>query len=280
MLSVITINLNNFEGLKKTMTSVFKQTYQNFEYIIIDGASSDGSVALIKEYQEKINYWISEKDSGIYQAMNKGIKQANGKFLLFLNSGDTLYHPNILTETAAKIKDDNANIFYTDVNFVDEKLKFAWIKTYPKTVSDSFFIKSSLCHQTMFIEKRLFEEIGLYKENYQLSGDWIFSFDAFKKGSVFKKIDEIVLCNFVLNGFSSDYKLSQKERGNFLHQCYPQYSEQYRLIIKKKGIFTRILLKANRLIANLSNGPKKKGYLRYINSISTSQPQPQPQPQP
>jgi glycosyltransferase involved in cell wall biosynthesis len=267
-LSIITINLNNCEGLRNTMNSVIKQTYQNFEYIVIDGASSDGSVELIKSYQEKINYWISKEDSGIYEAMNKGIKQANGKFLLFLNSGDTLYHSNILAEITEKIKDNDVNIFYTDVNFVDEKLKLAWIKTYPKTVDDSFFIKSSLCHQTMLIEKRVFDEIGLYKEDYQLSGDWIFSFDAFMKGIVFKKVEQIVLSNFVLDGFSSDYRLSQKERGHFLHQCYPQYLEQYKMIIKKKGIFTRMLLKTSRLIAKIHNGHKKNDYLRYISSVS------------
>ena len=87
-LSVITINYNNAEGLAKTMDSVFRQRFSDFEYIVIDGGSTDGSKDLIVNNQDKIAYWCSEKDSGIYNAMNKGIREASGEYLLFLNSGD------------------------------------------------------------------------------------------------------------------------------------------------------------------------------------------------
>ena len=82
-LSIITINFNNAEGLKKTMESVFSQSFNDFEYLIIDGGSTDGSVEIIKQ-NKKINYWISEKDNGIYDAMNKGILKSFGNYLLFL----------------------------------------------------------------------------------------------------------------------------------------------------------------------------------------------------
>ena len=97
-LSVITINYNNRDGLRQTIESVVGQTYRDFEYIIIDGGSTDGSVDVIKEYADKIDYWVSEKDKGIYNAMNKGVAVALGEYCLFLNSGDTLCHPDVLAQ--------------------------------------------------------------------------------------------------------------------------------------------------------------------------------------
>ena len=101
--SIITINLNNKAGLTKTIESVILQTYTDFEYIVIDGDSMDGSKAVIQQYQDKIDYWVSEPDTGIYQAMNKGIKVAQGEFLLFLNSGDCLVSDKILEAVAESI---------------------------------------------------------------------------------------------------------------------------------------------------------------------------------
>ena len=90
-LSIITINYNNLEGLKRTVESVINQTSKEFEYIVIDGGSNDGSGAYIESKSEHIDYWVSEPDKGIYNAMNKGIAKASGEYLLFLNSGDHLF---------------------------------------------------------------------------------------------------------------------------------------------------------------------------------------------
>jgi len=95
-LSIITVNLNNKSGLQKTIDSVISQTYKDFEWIIIDGGSTDGSKELIEQYSQYITYWISEPDKGIYNAMNKGIVQAKGEYLQFLNSGDALYDKYVL----------------------------------------------------------------------------------------------------------------------------------------------------------------------------------------
>src|SRR6478735_1115877 len=96
-LSIITINYNNLQGLQKTIESVVSQSFKDFEYIIIDGGSTDGSKVLIEKYSESITYWVSEKDNGIYPAMNKGIQVANGEYLLFLNSGDWFYENTTLS---------------------------------------------------------------------------------------------------------------------------------------------------------------------------------------
>lgn len=98
--SIITINYNNKEGLELTIKSVLSQTYRNYQFIIIDGGSSDGSFDVIKKYANNINYWISEPDKGRYNAMNKGIKQAKGDYLNFMNSGDTFHSPTVLEDIA------------------------------------------------------------------------------------------------------------------------------------------------------------------------------------
>ncbi|MFT4805390.1 MAG: glycosyltransferase involved in cell wall biosynthesis, partial [Psychroserpens sp.] len=95
-LSIITINFNNAVGLKKTIESVVNQTSNDFEYIVIDGGSNDGSVDVIKEYEAKVSYWVSEVDKGIYHAMNKGILLAKGDYLEFLNSGDILVNETVI----------------------------------------------------------------------------------------------------------------------------------------------------------------------------------------
>ena len=94
--SIITVNYNNLEGLKKTVESVKNQTYQKFEYIVIDGGSYDGSLEFIKDNESLLDYWVSEPDSGVYQAMNKGIEKATGEYLLFLNSGDHFCNTKVL----------------------------------------------------------------------------------------------------------------------------------------------------------------------------------------
>ena len=109
-LSIVTINLNNVAGLHETIISVLNQSSADLEYIIIDGGSTDGSAELIKEYSDRIYYWVSEPDSGIYNAMNKGIRKASGEYLLFLNSGDALASDNIVEEVFRA--DHNEEILY------------------------------------------------------------------------------------------------------------------------------------------------------------------------
>ncbi|MCC6690867.1 MAG: glycosyltransferase, partial [Bacteroidia bacterium] len=112
-LSVISINLNNRLGLEKTIKSVIDQSFQDFEYIVIDGASTDGSIDVIKANADKFSYWVSEKDKGIYHAQNKGIAHANGEYLLFLNSGDYLYSSNVLQTFFSK--NYSEDILYGDL---------------------------------------------------------------------------------------------------------------------------------------------------------------------
>ena len=169
-LSIITVNYNNRIGLQKTFESVLDQTYNNFEFIVIDGGSSDGSKEVIESNQKKIAYWVSEKDRGIYHAMNKGIEKAKGRYLLFLNSGDYLCDASVLSTAFAK--ELTQDIVYGDIIWDTDGVKTE--NKFPSTVTFEYFTQLSLPHQASFIRKSLFESIGLYDENHRIISDWIF----------------------------------------------------------------------------------------------------------
>jgi glycosyltransferase involved in cell wall biosynthesis len=183
-ISIITINRNNQSGLGATFKSVFGQTINNFEYIVIDGASTDGSAALIKEYEDRINYWVSEPDKGIYNAMNKGIRQAKGEYLLFLNSGDILYDPSILQglSEAGFVED----IIFGDVIFEGETAPLIM----PDKISLETFLGPSIGHNATFIKAGLFEKYGFYNEGNKIVSDLEFFLNAIvKHGSSYRHIN-------------------------------------------------------------------------------------------
>ncbi|OXB07615.1 glycosyltransferase family 2 protein [Flavobacterium pectinovorum] len=199
LISIITINYNNLEGLKKTMNSVINQTWQEFEYIVIDGGSTDGSAAFIESKNDKIDYWVSEKDSGIYNAMNKGITKANGEYLLFLNSGDHFFSDMVLSENLSKISD--YDLIYFNVLLIDKKS--AKTISYPEKLTFSFFYERTLCHQATLIRKELFSIMGLYDENLIFVSDWkFFILSICKFNHSYVRIDS-VLSTFYLDGLSS-----------------------------------------------------------------------------
>ena len=169
ILSIITINRNNAQGLLKTCLSVAAQTYKEFEWIIIDGASEDNSVDIIKKYFTNISYWISEPDSGVYNAMNKGIKQSTGEFVLFLNSGDYLINPWTLQDVIEEIN----NTKYSDVYFSDTIKDNYNIWKHPNEVSLNSFLPGMINHQNCLIRRTLFDH-QMFNENYKIISDWYF----------------------------------------------------------------------------------------------------------
>jgi glycosyltransferase involved in cell wall biosynthesis len=168
-LSIITINKNNVTGIEKTIKSVVVQTFTDFEYIIIDGASSDDSVDIIKKYSNKITNWVSEPDTGIYNAMNKGIKKAQGDFCLFLNSGDYLVNSDTLQNVFTEI-DCSADIYYSDAIKSNNVITF-----FPKPLKINHLIKEPISHQNTLVKRSLFLEHGCYNEKLVIGADWEFS---------------------------------------------------------------------------------------------------------
>ncbi|MCR5444411.1 MAG: glycosyltransferase [Bacteroidales bacterium] len=175
-LSIITVNLNNRDGLQKTIESVVSQTFRDFEWIIIDGGSTDGSKELIEQYADHFSYWISEPDKGIYNAMNKGIKVANGEYLQFLNSGDSLYEKDTLQKVF------NGSDTY-DILFGSCIVHDPYAGIYEHGAKDTMFtafqlLSKSLPHQASFIKKKLFNKYGFYDEKFKICADMKFFYDV------------------------------------------------------------------------------------------------------
>jgi glycosyltransferase involved in cell wall biosynthesis len=167
-LSIITINKNNATGLEKTIQSVIAQTFIDYEYIVIDGASDDGSFAVIEKYADKITYWVSEPDSGIYNGMNKGIRVARGDYCLFLNSGDWLLEPATLQNVFDEIAGlEEADVYYSDLVKDDYSMII-----YPKNLNINNLIDGTISHQNSLIKRKLFSRDGYYNESLTIASDW------------------------------------------------------------------------------------------------------------
>lgn len=171
--TIITICRNEARLLRATMESVLSQTFRDFEYIVIDGASTDGTADIVRGYADRLAWWVSEKDAGIYAAMNKGICKARGEYILFLNGGDSLAAPDILERTFALRRDED--ILYGDIYKNESESGHRYLCSLSGYMMTPFFLFShTLPHQGSFIKKRLFDDYGLYDEGYRLLGDYEF----------------------------------------------------------------------------------------------------------
>jgi glycosyltransferase involved in cell wall biosynthesis len=227
-ISIITVNLNNKDGLRKTIESVLNQTYKDIEYIVIDGGSTDGSIEIIKQYENQINYWISEPDKGIYNAMNKGILKATGEYLQFLNSGDCLVEETIITKVFEIPR--IADIIYGHLNIVFDKDCKVHKSLNEDRLSLAYFFKDTLAHPSAFISRKLFN-VGLYDENYKIAADKKFFIEKiiFQNCSI-QQIDMIIV-NFNTNGisYSPEYQSISKEENDkiFAQLLLPRISKDY-----------------------------------------------------
>lgn len=255
LISIITINRNDLKGLNRTFNSVFNQIYQDYEYIIIDGGSDDGSKELIEKNQEKISYWISEPDKGVYNAMNKGIARASGEYILFLNSGDELYDENVLENHNKQINTED--LIYFNINVIGENTNY--IKDYPETITFSYLYRESLPHPATFIKKELFYKIGLYDEDLKIVSDWKFFMLALAKYNATYRYNNNTLSIFYLDGISSDkanrkvQKAERKQTINTHFQIFEKETKEY-LYLKK--------------LMNKLKKPKKIKYLSKFNIIN------------
>jgi len=201
LVSIITVNYNNSTGLEKTIQSIINQNYQDVEYIIIDGGSTDGSVDVIKKYQKNIAYYISERDKGVYNAMNKGIAKTNGAYILFINSGDYLVSKDVVSEMM-KGETGNIDLLYGNLErtFKDGKKDFVAM---PSKLDAIFLLDASLCHPVTFISKRLFHKYGFYDESFKIVADWAFFVKVLLNGDATFKHKPISVAMFYMDGMSA-----------------------------------------------------------------------------
>lgn len=216
ILSIITVNYNNNLGLKKTIDSIKKQSFSSYEHIIIDAASRDGSITTIEEYEkenQKLSYWISENDKGIYDGMNKGIKKAQGEYFLFLNSGDCL-----LDDILSNINFNGTKYIYGDAMIIKNKKIIT--RKYPDKIDFIYLSNNSFNHQSCFIHKSLFVN-ELYDCDYKIISDWAHCFESIVQNKCSYNHIPLVISVCDGSGVSSNYSMLQKERQIWFRKKYP-----------------------------------------------------------
>ena len=260
-LSIITINYNNAEGLRKTLASVASQTYAEIEHIIIDGGSTDNSVEVIREYADNqakgerleakgsenskteipastpytlhhtppthIVRWISEPDTGIYNAMNKGIRMATGEYIQILNSGDKLFDAHVTQRMSEYLEQINSQhekpigILYGNMIKVNAAGEVVGRSGYTEYSLRQFY-SSTLNHDCAYIRKDLFEEYGLYDENLKIVSDWKWYLQAIGLGRVRPEYVDVDVTIFDDGGISeTNLVLRNKERRQVLEELLP-----------------------------------------------------------
>lgn len=260
--SIITINLNNKVGLEKTIKSVIAQTYTDYEFIVIDGASTDGSQDIIEHYKSKITYSISEPDTGIYNAMNKGIKMASGEYLHFLNSGDIYASESVLQKTFQ----DNLTIssFICGNYFFQYKEKCVKFDIYrDKNWIFSLYeiFADGLCHQAFFIKHTMFETYGLYDESLSIASDFKLFFIAIgihHESVAYVDVDIVI---YDTEGFSSNVGgraiLREKQfiaQQELPHSIYKRINDL--LFLEQNEYMTRFI-RSKKWIYNIFRGLNK-----------------------
>ncbi|WP_343565958.1 glycosyltransferase family 2 protein [Sphingobacterium sp.] len=231
--SVITINYNNRKGLDSTVQSVINQTYQGFEFIVIDGESDDGSQEILAAYHGQIDKVVSEPDEGVYDAMNKGIMLATGDYLIFMNSGDTFYDDSTLAIYDEWV-DGKGDVYYGNtLGLYDSGKSLNLIQ--PAQLTLSFWLFSSLNHQSTAIRRTLFSQYGFYAHHFKITSDWQFFMNLFFQHQLsFIYIDKF-LAKYDLHGISSDSSYAEThtlEREDFIENSYPHFWHEY-IALKK-----------------------------------------------
>lgn len=209
-LSVITINRNDASGLEITLNSIFKQTFRDFESIVIDGASTDHSVKIINKFRKQIKKSVSEPDTGIYNAMNKGTKYARGEYCLYLNSGDYLASNDVLEKVF--LLDPHEGIVYFDllIDYGDHTV----LGKMPEKIDYEIFVRRQIWHQSL-IKRKLFDQYGLYDETFRLLGDYDFFLRTIVVHNVSRRYIPLTIAVFNTRGVGSrpeNRRLAQSER--------------------------------------------------------------------
>lgn len=258
--SIITINYNDLAGLKQSMTSVIEQTFKNFEYIVIDGGSTDGSAEYIESQKDRLDYWISEKDSGIYNAMNKGAAQAKGDYVYFLNSGDYFLYPDILTLISQKLVNQKPDVLVTGVLQLSPE-NGSYILNIPKYVDKISLFHKMICHQCLFVKKTIFDEIGLFDESFVIKADYEWLLRVVSNGNYTLSYFDTVIAFYPLGGASdtsySTYSVKEiplirnkyysKESETFLRRYIhrPSLKNLSNRLLKNESFRNKILKKIN-----------------------------------
>ncbi len=220
LISLITVVFNGESFIEETLRSAVAQTYSNIELVIIDGGSTDNTLKIAKQFQPHIGTLVSEKDKGIYDAMNKGIKAAKGEWVYFLNAGDCFYNNEVLATIFDK-ELAGIDLVYAKVQTINEPTGVNYINGQPVKLAD-FYYKYPICHQAAFFRRTVFDQLGFYNDTYKLVADsewFVRFFMSGKHQSLF--IDEIVAYYDIQGASYHKRMLSQRELLRYSNQYFP-----------------------------------------------------------
>ncbi len=213
-LSIITVNYNNRDGLQRTIDSVIAQTWRNFEWVVIDGGSTDGSKELIEKYQNHFIYWCSEPDKGVYNAMNKGIAKAKGEYLIFMNSGDCFAGKDVLKKVFSY--PHTADIITGGVKRKDNG---QLIRRYEENILLQIYT-NTINHQGSFIRKTLFQGL-LYDESLKIVSDWKFWVETIVFGNAkVQVLDDVIAIQDVDGISATNVTLLKRERNSVMDDLF------------------------------------------------------------
>lgn len=250
--SIITVVYNNVDTISECIESVINQDYKNIELIVIDGNSTDGTQNKIEQYKNKIAYYISEKDAGIFDAYNKGVTQATGDIIGILNSDDFLYDNTIIGEIVKAFQIENSHIVYGNGVFVDQKDTQKIKRIYPSRPFKKSYLKFGWIplHPTIYVKKELYDKYGLYSLNYTIASDYDISLRWFENEDLKKFYLDSWIVKMRLGGKSTTIGLQKRKS-----------TEDLKIIKKHNlmGVFT-LCFKIGRKIPQYLV-PQVKGYL-------------------
>lgn len=228
-ISIITVTYNSDKYLEQTILSVINQNYPNLEYIIIDGNSTDNTLNIIRKYEKSISYWKSEKDNGIYDAINKGILASTGEYIGIINSDDW-YEDNTFNYIHNLVSNDKSEIIHGVLRLWDDNLKIG-LQGY----TSNFLKNGMISHPTCFVKRNVYFNVALYDTQYKIAADFDFMLKCYFKYNINFNYLEVVLANFRLSGISNNHsKLRRKETNRILYN--------YKLITKKRYFINKLKL--------------------------------------
>jgi glycosyltransferase involved in cell wall biosynthesis len=270
LISIITAVRNGKKHLDQTIQSVISQSYDNdkIEYLIIDGGSTDGTLDIIRKYEDKVDHWVSEPDKGIYDAMNKGIMAATGDLIAFLNSDDW-YLPGALEEVANTfvLQGDRRSVIAGRWNLVFEDIDL----TVTVRPTLKFHAGMPLSHQAMFVPKRVYATLGGYDLQYRYAADLDMALRLFTGGMRFILLDTVI-ASFRTSGASEKYyRESGKEASRVTRNYLPYISYlRFRLVRIKFEFLNFLLHVINRIFGEKLSGRLKRRYFSLKSRYSDS----------
>lgn len=252
LLSIITVVFNGEKSLENTIISVINQSYVNIEYIIIDGASQDNTLDIICKYQDKIDYWLSELDKGVYDAMNKGISHSNGDWLLFLGADDILANNDVINNVFSLLRGEQ-QIKGNNIDAIAANVKYLNNRQFNSQFSQLLKLKNTIHHQAAFYKKNLFGDFS-YNTEFKISSDYELNLKIFIEKRNYLQVDELVticapdglsgLCSW--SGYLEEIKIRNK---------YLSFSESivYNFLTILRFVAKKITIGKTRIFTNSLN---------------------------